>query len=965
MISTRIDPRRDGKSSAGASLRYGQGLKIDKETGEYLDKSHRTRFGNFGLIDDGVYVNQDIDEMIGIIDLASIEMQNNCDLNTRADESSKIAHFLVSFDQYEPTEAVLRDTEDSMLSAMGLDNNNFATFLHNDNGHWHLHIFSSRIEKEDPYRVASLWQDQTKRDKVCREVEIRHELKRDNGMHEITSDGKIIEIPLVERRAAREAKRESAPSISDGAKTTEIYSGEKTFQTWANEIRIGDRLKHAKSWKDLHTAAAAYNCEIKQKGAGFIICPVGEDGAIQLSKVGLKNLPAKFGAFQPAAFAQAVQPQPGKQVPVPEAAYQSGPTQPRAQSHYQKWREARDAYQPMKTDRINEQRESHKEIRSQVVVKQQVELKRLREQKSGPDRIAAVSIAKMQHTAAQAEMMEQFAQERKELRAELAGQGPGNTFRDYLMIEASKGDDIALGLARKYGVDASTDVLAKREAEQLLIVAAVTGREYRPAQRMNFTHRIERSGTVVYDFGQGRTVTDSAISRQVQLNDAAATSPEAIATALRFATTKFGNTLTLTGSPEFQRLAVETAVRNRLNINFADPALQAYKYEFEASIKPKNLTPKQIQTGVDHVINSFPGRRGPPGRPPAPILARLAASGLGRVPGDSVANDLVRAEQPATGAAPAKPSGVYELPALGLDAAGQVGRSVLPGAVLGGLENGRAGENPDVRRTRTSTPGGGSGRSTDADAVGQVNPSDAGAGYDVANVRSLGTRSGTRSRNGIQRGRLVRPVEPAGVENERGLSVTEPAIEAAETADLHKVAAPAQPTPRPAPGLTPSNKSAQRAFDVPAALDLHQQPTEVEAIASHQVEPPAAPVPAVEADPYQVDIHQQIAAVSSKRAVPAPDEWQQAEAEGPIVAVNQTFVAVSTGRDEITIYPADQLAAANLDYDGIAEGRARFAVGNMVKVKQLHDGSTTVTVGEERGELQTEERKKRDSDRGR
>lgn len=55
----------------------------------------------------------------------------------------------------------------------------------------------------------------------------------------------------------------------------------------------------------------------------------------------------------------------------------------------------------------------------------------------------------------------------------------------------------------------------------------------------------------------------------------------------------------------------------------------------------------------------------------------------------------------------------------------------------------------------------------------------------------------------------------------------------AVTADLHQ-AAPAQPPtpPRSAPGLTQSNKSAQRAFDVPAALDPAPQPIEaVDALA--------------------------------------------------------------------------------------------------------------------------------------
>lgn len=72
MISKRIAGRKDGKSSAVASLRYGEGLTPDKQTGEFLDKSHRTRFGNFGLIDDGIYAGRDKSEMSEMIELAGV-----------------------------------------------------------------------------------------------------------------------------------------------------------------------------------------------------------------------------------------------------------------------------------------------------------------------------------------------------------------------------------------------------------------------------------------------------------------------------------------------------------------------------------------------------------------------------------------------------------------------------------------------------------------------------------------------------------------------------------------------------------------------------------------------------------------------------------------------------------------------------------------------------------------------------
>lgn len=581
MISKRINARKDGKSSAHAALKYGEGLIPDRETGEFLDKSHRTRLGNFGLVDDGVYTDRTTEEMSELISLSALEMQDVCDLNTRVGVDKKIAHFVVSFNQDRPGEAVLRDTEDSMLAAMKLDKNHFASFLHNDNGYWHLHIFASRIEKEKPHRGNALWQDKTIRDKVCREVELRHNLTRDNGMHTVDDSGQIVEIPRDERWAIRDAK---PVGISDRAKTTEIYSGEKSFQNWCHEMRIGDRLKLAKNWQDMHAAAAAYECEVKPKGAGFIVCPVGQKGGIQLSKVGLKNLPAKFGAFEAAKSGHQAQ---------PETAYTPSPTNEKGASHYDQWRKAKDAFNPVKTDQINVQRESHKQIRATLRAQHKTELEKIRADHKGQERFVAVSLAKMQHTAALAALADQFAHDRQVLRGQLAGEGPGNTFRDYLVKEAAKGDNVALGLARKYGVDEATDVLRKREADQLKIVAIITGKEYRPSYRLNFTHHVERNGSVVFNLGQGRSITDSAIAKQVQLNAAAANSPEAIATALSFATTRFGNTLTLTGSQEFQRLTVETAVLKGLGIRFADPALEAYRGKFAAEQQRKSFIKPQ------------------------------------------------------------------------------------------------------------------------------------------------------------------------------------------------------------------------------------------------------------------------------------------------------------------------------------------------------------------------------------
>lgn len=678
MISKRITPRKDGRSSALAALRYGEGLTPDRETGAYLDKSHRTRLGNFGLVDDGVYQNRSHGEMAALIEMAALEMQANADLNNRVTQSSQLAHFIFSFNQIEPSEAALRDTEDTALAALGLADNHFASFLHNDNGYWHLHIFASRIEKVPAHRCAELWQDRIKRDKVCRDIEQRHGLPVDNGLHQLDNKGQLIEVPREERRARREHKEQDTP-LTDKARVSERYSGEKTFQTWCNEIRIGDRLKHAKTWKELHEAAAAYGCDVRQKGAGFVLCPINEKGGIQLSKVGLKNLPAKFGAFQSAPEQPAA-----KRTSTASATYEPTPTRPEGKHYYSEFKKAKAAFQPARQEKLNQLRTAHQERRAAVRAEFKTRCAALRKSnKLGPARTAALSITKMEQAAALSALAASQAAERTALLHQLAAQGPGRTFRDYLARQASAGDANALELAQRYGADAATSVLQTREADALKIVAGVAGQQNRIVPRLTIQHRIERSGTVVYDLGAGRKVTDSALARQIQLNAASATDRNAIEISLRLATAKFGQKLTLTGPADFQKLAVEVAVQQRLGVRFADPALEAYREKLMLAQKPASiaarLTHQQFLQGAERVLRLDP----------------------------TYSNDLPDHPGHRSGTMPTGRSSVHELPVRVLDGDRPDAFVLLSADALLELDNLQAGHDSPLRR---SSAGAGTGR---------------------------------------------------------------------------------------------------------------------------------------------------------------------------------------------------------------------------------------------------------------
>lgn len=631
MISKRITGRNDGKSSALDALRYGAGLKLDRDTGVYLDKSHRTRFGGFGLVENGVYFNQDIQVMAGIVDLAALEMQTNCDLNTQVELRNKLSHFIFSFDQDRPSEAVLRDTEDSTLSALKLYKNHFASFLHNDNGHWHLHVFAGRIEKDEPHRGNSLWRDKTIRDRVCREIEIRHGLNRDNGLHRIDVSGQIVEIPVEERRARREKEK---AEISDVARKFETHSGEKSFQAWCAETRIGDRLKHSKSWQQIHEAAAAYNCQIKPKGAGFVLCPIGEKGGIQLSKIGLKNLSANFGEFEPFRAG------PTRQHDQRLQEYKPEPTKP-AVALFEKWTDAKSSHKAAKLDALTEFRKTALVKRLDIRGRQKIELVEIRSTTTGHARVSAISITKMQHVAELAELAEATRIERSALYKNLAIVAPGATFRDYLVQQAQVGDETALVMVRRYGLEEATKVSIRSETLRLKIVAAFSGPRSKSIQRLPIKHRVERNGTVIFDLGGGRIVTDSATAKQIQLNAAAANDPAAIETSLKFAASRFGNTLTLIGTQEFQHLAVETSVRKGLFIKFADPVLEQYRNEFSAKTSnshkvKENQYVKRTQKNSDQSRAPAPRRDRLQNLPQLNVVSKSTSTQMllqGEVPG--------------------------------------------------------------------------------------------------------------------------------------------------------------------------------------------------------------------------------------------------------------------------------------------------------------------------------------------
>ena len=171
----------------------------------------------------------------------------------------------------------------------------------------------------------------------------------------------------------------------------------------------------------------------------------------------------------------------------------------------------------------------------------------------GPERNAAQSVLATLQAAEKLDLSEQQKAERKALQAR---------FKPLPMYKQWKEQPLILG------EDLQQELQITR-AQQPTKLSQIL---------KSLTHSTDMRGHVTYAQHGKSLFRDEG--RTIQVLDLK--SDEGIAAALATAQQKFGNVLTLTGSPEFQQNAVAVAVANNLTCRFADPALDALRDRLQA-----------------------------------------------------------------------------------------------------------------------------------------------------------------------------------------------------------------------------------------------------------------------------------------------------------------------------------------------------------------------------------------------
>lgn len=239
------------------------------------------------------------------------------------------------------------------------------------------------------------------------------------------------------------------------------------------------------------------------------------------------------------------------------------------------WKEyiaLRDAHKTAKSRDTIDQQKRHGAERSELTARLKAErIERLAGNWNGKGemRNALQSVLATQHGAAKLELLERHRAERKALQARYKPLPVYKQWKDQPMIVGV----VVLP-------DDNGEVARNRQSPALARVLR------------SLSHTIDSRNHITYQFAGKAVFRDEG--RTIKVLDL--TSDQGIAAAVVTAQQKFGNVLTLTGSPEFQRDVVAIAVANGLTCRFADPQLDELRAQLQAAKYTSERTAAPIAT---------------------------------------------------------------------------------------------------------------------------------------------------------------------------------------------------------------------------------------------------------------------------------------------------------------------------------------------------------------------------------
>lgn len=193
-------------------------------------------------------------------------------------------------------------------------------------------------------------------------------------------------------------------------------------------------------------------------------------------------------------------------------------------------------------------------------------------------RKAAVSIARMERLTKEAALRAEVRAERERLKAEQRRPAP-ERYLDFLAGLAQAGDEDALGELRRMRPNPAEQ--GREAGDQVRPADPWTAPYSAPIHRAPaITYQVHRNGDVTYQRDGRDMLRDAGRAVQLLQQDA-----QTIETALRLAQQKFGSSLMLHGSQQFQEAAARVAAEAGLRVEFTDQRLNRIMQDRRAELE--------------------------------------------------------------------------------------------------------------------------------------------------------------------------------------------------------------------------------------------------------------------------------------------------------------------------------------------------------------------------------------------
>lgn len=455
-----------------------------------------------------------------------------------------VDHWVMSWRSDEhPTPEQAKQAVEIFIKQAGLEGHQYIWGLHVDTENKHVHIEVNRVNP-DTLKVVSINKgfDREASQQAIALIEHTQGWQSEKGSRYVIEDGK----PVMTQKAKSiktDRKLGTEPiKVATHAADMEVQTGTKSEQRIGIE-QAAPIIQQAKSWKELHASLAAVGIEYRREGSGAKIYVDENAVGVKASDVhrsaSFGRLQKRLGAYQPA----------NQDIVVIKRSAEPQPLKPN-QAGWKEYIVIHDAYKTSKAQSKLAMDKQQSAERNQLYAKLKIERTDVLSgdwKGKGELRNGLVSVLATAQMAEKLELQERHRAERQQFLSQYKAMPQ---YKEWLTRPAIVGTLI---------IDERAIVNRVKAPSLSSILKSLTYEK--------------KNGHVTYRSKGADLFIDEGRRLQV-VNE---NSETAIAAALAVAKQKFGTTLTLTGSSEFQRHAVEVAVKNNLGIKFADPSLETYR----------------------------------------------------------------------------------------------------------------------------------------------------------------------------------------------------------------------------------------------------------------------------------------------------------------------------------------------------------------------------------------------------